>query len=341
MAPASTALSKSSAVVKTVAVLGAGKLSAALVPLLSKAGHQVRLWSRQPHASAARNAGGGIDVSTHDTIAAACCDVDAVCFAVPVSALAEVARQVGDVVRGDEIALHACRGVTSAHHAGACLLPHQVLRAHTCLKMIVALGGALDVSDAASGRPLVAVAASRFDEALRTLGELVANTSVRLHATHDVIGVELAGAISHVATVAAGIAWGLGFGDTDQGILMTRGVGEAQRLGLLLGADAATFRGLAGLGDLIPRSVASTQRQRAFGHAIAMTGRVGPIGDLEGPTSALLLSKLAQRLRVELPLVNAVSAIVHDGADAKQRLLEVLMLGFDDVIPMTVTVRGI
>jgi glycerol-3-phosphate dehydrogenase (NAD(P)+) len=325
--------------VRSVAILGAGKLAEAMAQLLVPAASQVRMWARQ-REQAKRAAHGATVV---ESIAQACDGADLVCFAVPVPALAEVAHAAGAVARGDQIALHACRGVvvdenvstrdhaTAAH--GSLLWPHQIIRQQTCIKKIVALGGPLYVEDAQQGRPLVAVAASGFDECLRALSGLVASTRVRLHGSRDVIGVEVAGAVSNVSIIAAGIAHGAGLGDTDQGILLTRGLHEAQLVGQALGAEAATFAGLAGVGDLVPRKVSSTRRHRELGEAIgrghATDQPTAAHADLEGPRTARALADLAERLHLDLPLISAVRAVLDGKQEPRAALERVLSLDLD------------
>ncbi|MCC7075119.1 MAG: NAD(P)-binding domain-containing protein [Deltaproteobacteria bacterium] len=308
-----------------VAVLGAGKLGAAVTGLLASAGARVALWARRPEASAAvqQTAGKGVDVAA--TIADAVRGAQLMCFAVPVDALREVARAAGDVTTGDQIALHACRGVETGF-----VLPSEVLREETCLKQIGALGGPLYLDDAAHGRPLVAAVGARFDDVFRAVRLLTKNTRVRVHATHDLVGVELCGAISNVAQLAAGMAEGAGLGETDQGTLLVRGLAEAAQLGAARGAEAATFLGIAGVGDLIPRQVTSTRRNRHLGREIgqgtaaarAMTAHTA----LEGPVTAREARTLGDRLGLKLPLIQAVDDVLWRGAAPAEALERVLAL---------------
>lgn len=308
-----------------VAVLGAGKLGGAVSALLARAGASVALWARRPEAAAELAKQVGAGVTPAPSIADACRRASLICFAVPVEGLREVARAAGEVTTGDQIALHACRGVETGF-----ILPSEILRAETCLKKIGALGGPLYLDDAAHGRPLVAVVAARFDEVFRAVRGLTANTRVRTHPTHDLVGVELCGAISNVAQIAAGLAEGAGLGETDQGVLLLRGLVEAAELGAARGAESATFLGLAGVGDLIPRQVTSTRRNRHLGREIggglaaarAMAAHAG----LEGPVTAREARILAERLGLKLPLVQAVDEVLWRGTPPAEALERVLAL---------------
>lgn len=309
----------------SVAVLGAGKLGGAVTALLAHAGVRVSLWARRPEASrdVAKAAGKGVEVAA--TVADACRGARLVCFAVPVEGLREVARAAGEVTTGDQIALHACRGVETGF-----ALPSEIIRSETCLKKLGALGGPLYLDDAAHGRPLVAAVGARFDDVFRAVRVLTANTRVRVHQTHDLIGVELCGAISNVAQLAAGLAEGVGLGETDQGTLLVRGLAEAAQLGAVRGAEAATFLGIAGVGDLIPRQVTSTRRNRHLGREIgqgtAAARAMAAHTALEGPVTAREARTFGDRLGLKLPLIQAVDDVLWRGAAPAEALERVLML---------------
>ncbi len=317
-----------------VAVLGAGKVGTAVATLLAQAGHDVAIWARRPPAALgiAQNAGRDERIRAAPSIEDACRGAALVAFAVPAQALRDVARVAGEVADGGQIAIHACRGVEAGF-----TLPHQVIRQESCLKKIGVLGGPLYLDDAVvagvRARPLVAVIASRFDEVQRALKKLVQHTRVRLHASRDVVGVEVCGAVSNVAQLAAGIADGLGLGETDQGILLTRGLLEATRIGVALGADRSTFAGLAGVGDLIPRPVTSTRMHRSMGEQIG-GGRdaahaTGAQPDLEGLRTVREARGLGERLGLSLPLIDAVDDILFRGAFPGATLERLLSLDLD------------
>lgn len=329
--PEATSAASATSAVESIAVLGAGKLGTAVATVLARSGASVSLWARRPALArelADELAGTAPRLAVAGSIEEACRAASLVCFAVPTQALRGVARAAGDVARGDQVALHACRGVEAGFE-----LPHAVIRAETCIKKIGVLGGPLYLDDAERGRPLVAVLASRFDEVQRLVKRLTANTRVRIHSTRDVIGVEVAGAISNISHIAAGLAAGLGLGETDQGILLTRGLVEATRVGAVLGADRATFAGLAGVGDLIPRPVTTTRRHRRLGEEVG-GGRdaahaTDAANDLEGLRTVREARALGERHGLSLPLVEAVDDILFRGRPAAATLEKVLALDLD------------
>ncbi len=302
-----------------VALIGGGKLAHAAVLML---GHNadVVAWARSAPARA-RLQGAGVAVV--DDAKAAVDGAAVIVLAVPAPAFVSVVDSFADVVRGDQILVHGSRGVGDGF-----ALPHQLVRQRCGLKKTAALGGPLYLDDAAAGRSLSAALASRFDEVIAAIRALTEGTPIRIHATRDVVGVEVAGALSNVGHLAAGLAEGAGLGETDQGLLAVRALLEARAVGEALGADRATFTGLAGLGDLIPRRVTSSRRQREAGAALAAggDGSAFDVERLEGVVTAREGARFAERHGLALPLLTAVDAIVRERAPAKVTLERVLSL---------------
>jgi glycerol-3-phosphate dehydrogenase (NAD(P)+) len=310
------------------AVLGAGKLGAAISLLLARAGHDVTIWARTPEKAQALAAKAPERLHPVESLAQACKDAALVYFAVPAQALREVARAAGAVAQGHQVVLHACRGVGEGF-----TLASDIIRAETCWKKLGVVGGPLYVDDAERGRPLVCVLAARFDEVQRVTKVLTSGTRVRLHSTRDMTGVEVAGAISNVAQVAAGMALGLGLGETDQGLLLIRGLTEATRLGVALGAERATFSGLAGVGDLIPRPVTSMHHHRKLGAELGAGGDAAALtatwSELEALRTVREARALGARLGLTLPLIEAVDGVLFGGAKAGAVVDRLLGLDLD------------
>lgn len=310
--------------VRRIAILGGGRFAYGALGMVrpgAKAGeHVVVGWSRGEAGRRVLLEGGAL---VADSAAAAVADADIVIVCVPARAVAEVAALATTAATGDQIVVHAARGVGPGF-----TLPHVQLRAATAWKKIVALGGPLYLDDARNGRPLQAAIASRFDEATHAIRVIVDGAPVRLSATHDVVGVELCGALSNVGHLAAGLAAGAGLSETDQGLLQVRALLEAGRLGRALGAEGATFSGLAGVGDLIPRRVSSQQRHRELGHRLG-AGTLDATGDddvamLEGALTAREGARFASRQGMAAPLMTAVARILDDNAPVESTLLQLL-----------------
>jgi glycerol-3-phosphate dehydrogenase (NAD(P)+) len=322
-----TTIAASTPRTRRVAILGGGRLAfgaLAMVRAAVAAGSRFSLqgFGRSAAARAVLRDGGAVVV---DSIAAAVDGADLVVVCVPAPALHGVVAEAAATATGDQVVLHAARGVGAGF-----ALPHQVLRGGSCWKKIVVIGGPIYLDDAGSGRILNAAIASRFDEALAAVRGLVKGAPIRLSATHDIVGVELCGALSNVGHLATGLAAGAGLSETDQGLLHVRALLEAGRFGRALGAEPGTFSGLAGVGDLIPRRVSSQKMHRDVGFAIATHATTGgdtdvdiPV-DLEGAVTAREGVAFARRQQVDAPLMRAVVAILDDGASVGSTLREVL-----------------
>ncbi|HEY4976633.1 MAG TPA: NAD(P)H-dependent glycerol-3-phosphate dehydrogenase, partial [Gaiellaceae bacterium] len=192
---------------------------------------------------------------------------------------------------------------------------------------VAVLSGPNFAEEIAAGLPAAAVVASEDIELATRLQAEIASSSFRVYVNPDLIGVELCGAAKNVIALAAGAVDGLGLGDNAKATLMTRGLAEMTRLGLACGARADTFAGLAGMGDLIATCWHPRGRNRRAGELI---GRgVTPeqareqIGTVEGMTTAPVLSEMAQRAGVELPITEAVCAVLR-GGEVKELAIELM-----------------
>jgi len=310
-----------------IAMIGGGRLAEVMARLLSAAKGDIRVrhWARNPEV---REKFGERypSFSRHDSVQDATKNARIVVLAVPTHALEEVATRYGEVATADQVVLHACRGAGPGF-----VLPHKVIRGVTCARKIVTLGGPLHGRDLGSGRSLAAAVASRFPQAIDAVRAMTAGTPVKLHPTQDIVGVEVAGAMSNVWALASGMSDALELGDTARGLLLTRGLVEAQRVGLALGADAATFAGIAGLGELIPRKVSSMERHQEAGAELAR-GKSLAGSILEGVTTAHAAVELSNKRRLKLPLLRAVASTLENPATARAALESVLALDLDDLV---------
>jgi glycerol-3-phosphate dehydrogenase (NAD(P)+) len=147
----------------------------------------------------------------------------------------------------------------------------------------------------------------------------------------DRTGVQLGGAVKNVIALAAGGADGLGFGYNTRAALIARGLAETIRLGLSMGAEAKTFYGLSGIGDLILTCTGELSRNRAVGFQI---GRGQPLDTIlsgmqmvaEGVSTTRAAYELARRQRVEMPIVNEIYAVLFKGKPPRQAVEDLMML---------------
>lgn len=310
-----------------VAIVGAGRLAQVVGRTLLQQGVPLRVWSRNREQAEAWTRGHAA-ASAHDDIVAACAGVPVIILAVPIAALRQVARRLAPALEGDQVILHGVRGVEPGF-----VLPHQVLRAETCVQQIGVLGGPIYPPELAAQRPMSAVLASRFAQVVIAARAVVRGTPLRLHDSRDVAGVEVAGAMSNVVRMALGMAAALTLDETARGLIMTRGLCDAAELAVSCGGEASTLMGLAGLGDLIPRPVATLSRHYDVGRQIAVASADAithaDAAGVDGLTTAVAATAWADRHGLAVPLVRAVAAVVTGEIPAGEALSQVLALNFD------------
>lgn len=179
------------------------------------------------------------------------------------------------------------------------------------------LSGPNHAEEIAQGQPAAAVVSGDAALAAR-VQEGVSGAAFRVYVNDDLVGVELCGAAKNVIALAAGMSDGLGFGDNAKAALITRGLAEMTRLGRAAGASDATFRGLAGMGDLIATCTSRHSRNRRAGELIArgmpadaVEQDIGQV--VEGLATARALLTRAEAAGVELPISEQVAAAAFDG----------------------------
>ena len=188
---------------------------------------------------------------------------------------------------------------------------------------VVAMSGPTLATEVAKGIPTAIVAASKDAAAVQTVQSLFHGPAFRVYTSPDVHGVELGGALKNVIAIAAGMGDGLGFGDNSKAALVTRAVAEMRRLGVACGAQADTFPGLSGLGDLMVTCFSKLSRNRGFGERVGKGERVETIvasmtAVAEGYPTARAARELARRHNVVTPIVDEVYAMLYEGKDVRR-----------------------
>lgn len=210
------------------------------------------------------------------------------------------------------------------------LLPHQVV--HEVLGATIphgALSGPSFAQEVARGMPCALTIASDTPALRERVVSAVHGRSIRVYATDDLVGVEVGGAVKNILAIATGVIDGLGLGLNARAALITRGLAEITRLGIALGGRPETFMGLAGMGDLILTCTGDLSRNRQVGLGLAQGKKLDTIvtelGHVaEGVRCAQAVRDLARAKGVEMPIANAVAAVLFDGdspRDMVDRLL--------------------
>ena len=325
------------AATQQVAVLGAGAWGSAFALVLADAGCDVRLWARRPQVVA--------EIADHGTNTAylgdvplpaavrGCADVadavtgaDLVVLALPLQRLREHLVQWRDLLP-DVPLVSLAKGVeTSTGSFGSEVVADA---AGADPRRVVAVSGPNLAAEIARRDPAATVVASLDAAVAHQVADACSSTTFHPYLSADVLGVDVAGAVKNVVALAVGITEGAGHGANARAAILSRGLAETARLGLALGADAATFLGLAGVGDLVATCGSPLSRNHRVGLAL---GRGEPLdvalraagGTAEGVASAPAVLARAARAGVDMPLAAEVVAVVtgeRSPVEAAQRIL--------------------
>ncbi len=310
-----------------IGILGAGTWGMALARILSRAGHSVTVWSALEREitefSATRrhpNLPGMVipeEIEFTGDIAQAVTGKALVLFAVPSPFVRSTARSAGPYLPQGQIIVDVAKGI----EADTLLTMTGIIESELPGKnpRLVALSGPTHAEEVARDLPTTIVSACADAEAARFVQEVFAGTCMRVYTNDDVIGVELCGAMKNIIALASGISTGLGFGDNTKAALITRGIVEISRLGSAMGCREQTFGGLAGIGDLIVTATSQHSRNNRcgmlLGQGVTPEKAVRQVGMVvEGINALPAAMKLMERYGVEMPIVEAVNAIVNAGA---------------------------
>ena len=197
---------------------------------------------------------------------------------------------------------------------------------------LVALSGPTHAEEVARDLATTIVSACEDPDAARQVQDVFWGTCMRVYTNDDTLGVELCGAMKNIIALASGIAAGMGLGDNAKAALITRGIVEISRLGTAMGCNAQTFGGLAGIGDLIVTATSMHSRNNRcgmlIGQGISPAEAVKQVGMVvEGINALPAAMHLAEKYGVELPIMEAVNAIINLGADPKETVA--MLMGRD------------
>jgi glycerol-3-phosphate dehydrogenase (NAD(P)+) len=203
--------------------------------------------------------------------------------------------------------------------------PSQILGRLLRTERVAVLSGPSHAEEVARGYPCSLVVAADDQRLAETIQQTVNAGWLRVYTNSDVVGVELAGALKNVISIAAGISDGLGLGDNAKAALLTRGLVEMARFGVAHGAAATTFQGLAGLGDLIATCTSRHSRNRQFGERIGRGERpeailAGMAMVVEGYTTCVSAYQRAQAMGLDMPITAAVYRVLYQGATPQTEL---------------------
>ncbi|MFC5830198.1 NAD(P)H-dependent glycerol-3-phosphate dehydrogenase [Nonomuraea insulae] len=311
-----------------VAVFGSGSWGTTFAMILTEAGNATTLWGRRQEVADAINGDhanpdylpgvrlpDGLRATTDP--AEALDEAEFVVLAVPSQTLRANLGAWRDLIPPRAILVSLMKGI----EVGTTKRMSEVIRevAEVPEERVAVVSGPNLVPEIAHRQPAATVVACT-DESVAGRLQAICHLPpwFRPYTNPDVIGVELGGAVKNVIALAVGVSAGMGMGDNVSAMLITRGLAEISRLGAALGADAHTFAGLAGMGDLVATCTSPLSRNRTFGENL---GRGMTLAEVvaatkqtaEGVKSCESVLELARKHDVEMPITEVVVAVVHDG----------------------------
>ena len=323
-----------------IGVLGAGTWGMALARMLCRSGCQVTVWSalneevellskERKHPNLP-----GMEIPAEirftGDMAAACENKDILLFAVPSVFVRATAAKAAPYISAEQIVVDVAKGIEPGTLCTMTQVIEDELHKAGASARLVALSGPTHAEEVALDKLTTIVSASADMAAAEQVQDVFMNTCMRVYTNPDVLGVELGvelcGALKNIIALAAGVSAGLGFGDNAKAAIITRGMVEIARLGQAMGCSEETFYGLAGVGDLIVTATSSHSRNNRAGtligqgiepkQAIAQVGMV-----VEGVHALPAAMALMERYGVEMPIIQAVDAVINQGADPAQTVM--------------------
>jgi glycerol-3-phosphate dehydrogenase (NAD(P)+) len=314
-----------------ITILGAGAWGTALAYGLDQGGHEISLWGHDAeHLEEMRQTGRnerylpGIDLpstwSYEPDLTSAIGANRAVVMAVPSKAVREVSRQLSGY---GGILVSVTKGIEYETGLTMCA----VLEQNAPQARLAALSGPSLAREVALGIPTAIVAASLNAEVAQEVQAWFHRPAFRVYTSVDLLGVELGGALKNVVAIAAGVGDGLGFGDNSKAALITRAMVEIRRLGVACGAQAETFWGLSGLGDLTVTCFSKLSRNRTFGEHLGRGGNLeailaGSVSIVEGYPTARSARQLSEKLKLNTPIIDEVYALLYEGKSAAKAVAD-------------------
>lgn len=326
-------------------MIGAGSWGTTLADLLAHKGYEVTLWVREEEVfneiiNERRNRvflpEKELDSRIRPTMSyeEALEGRELVLVVVPSHVFREVLQNLEPLLTEDMMLTAATKGIENEtlkvmSDVGEEVLPRGLSGGFSCL------AGPSFAKEVCKNSPTAVTVACRDLDRARLLQEVFHTEFFRVYSSGDVLGCQLGGALKNVIAIAAGVSDALGFGHNALAALITRGLAEITRLGVAMGADAHTFAGLSGMGDLVLTCTADLSRNRTVGLDIGkgmsleqITGGMKMIA--EGVSTAKAARDLGMKMAVEMPITNEVYEMLYGGKKPMDALRSLMTRGLKE-----------
>jgi glycerol-3-phosphate dehydrogenase (NAD(P)+) len=328
-----------------VAVIGAGSWGTALAHHLGRQGHKVRVWVYEPELLKILQTEQentvflpGVKLPSNLEFVGQVQDAAKGAKVIVMAVPSHVFRQVLTLLASTDLSASTIVCASKGIENDTLLTMEGVVRevlGPECPYAI--LSGPSFAAEVAQAQPTVVTAASRQKQVAKSIQQLFSSPTFRVYTTYDVTGVELGGALKNVMALGAGILGGLGLGANPRAALITRGLAEISRLGSRLGANPMTLAGLSGLGDLVLTCTSTQSRNYQVGVQLGSGKKLPEILTsmqmvAEGVKTAAATHFLAQKLGVEMPIVEQVYRTLYENQSPRVAVKTLMTRALKDEI---------
>ncbi len=320
-----------------IGFIGAGSWGTALSRLAADNGHEVTVWSiveeeiamlKEHHEHLDKLPGVKLPetISYTTDIREAIEGMDLCVLAVPSPFTRSTAEKMAPYVAEKQKLVNVAKGIEE----NTLMTLSEIIEEEIPRADVAVMSGPSHAEEVGRGLPTTIVVGAKTKETAEYIQNLFMSPVFRVYTSPDILGIELGSALKNVIALAAGIADGLGYGDNTKAALITRGITEIARLGLVMGGKVDTFAGLTGIGDLIVTCASMHSRNRRAGILIgqgkSMQEAMNEVKQVvEGVYSAKAAMGLAKKYGVQMPIIEQVNAVLFDGKPADSAVKELML----------------
>lgn len=319
-----------------IGIIGAGSWGTALAVLLANNGHQITVWSAvenevmmlKKDRELKNLPGVKISDSTKITgdLETAIKNKDILILAVASAYTRKTAYKMKEFIKEGQIIVNVAKGIEEQ----TLKVLSEVIEEELPQADVAVLSGPSHAEEVGKGIPTTCVVGAHTKKSAEYVQNIFMSPVFRVYTSPDMLGIELGAALKNVIALAAGIADGLGYGDNTKAAIITRGIKEISRLGMVMGGKSQTFSGLSGIGDLIVTCASMHSRNRRAGILIGkgynMKEAMQEVNMVvEGVYSAKAAFELAQKYHVEMPIIEQVNEVLFKDKPAAEAVKELML----------------
>ncbi len=328
--------------VKKVAVIGAGSWGTAIAGVLAGKGIRTVLWGHnKEHQKALKKdrenkkyLPGFLfppSLELTDNLEKAVTDAEVICMVVPSHGYRIVFEQLLPYLKENVFIVSAVKGIENSSLMTMTQVMSDCLGEKLKTRNITlsVLSGPSFAKEVAQGLPtLVTLGCAKLEDA-QFLQTVFGTELFRVYAAQDMIGLEISAALKNIVAIAAGIADALGYGLNSRAALITRGLAEITRMGVAMGADAVTFAGLSGIGDLVLTCTGDLSRNRTVGLKLGEGKKLPQVLDememvAEGVKTTKSVHGLMKQMKIDMPILDQVYQILYKDKDCATAVTDLL-----------------